>query len=533
MLSRNFFPLRMCSVALTLFIAAATVSCSDDDTAPENTENRSDDDDDPAEDTEAPTVNLTGITDGEVVWNVVTLNVSASDNQAVDKVEIKVDNTLLTTRTEATFEADVDTQPLAEGAHDITVRALDKAGNEHEVSMTVIVQNILVATHVPDDYFTVNPNRRGFIFLSDNDGGIITVREYETAGEAIELRAPDFDGSEFSITEVTYLNGYANARTFTRVNRGTWVTTGVSDHNFQDYLNHYTGKVTFNFTNSAPGTTYGLSVAHAEREFSSESALAVDLYSASSKLLITRQAIRPETGVAYPTHYAVYPNVTGGTSVGVNLAAVVQPTIEQTVQSDFATGVVRIYGIGNPARPREMHPISLAYCANHELKFNYPGNAFPEYFHTYFYETGEGEYYYNNQRGLPTLDKLECNADLTADGAYFTGSVAGEGVDTYVLTLSSDTQGWTIWAAPGEQDIKLPEIPFAVSGFMSHNYILNRSTVTAVDFSDMEGYESWLAYIRASAYGLEGWDEPGAISHRAYKKYLLWAGGAGRQPAGK
>jgi hypothetical protein len=534
MLSRNF-PLQICAVALTLFNAFTTVSCSDDDAAPTNAEKPSDNNS-LTEDTEAPTISLTGIADGDVVWNVATLNVSASDNRAVDKVEIKLDNTLLETRTQTTFAANIDTQLLPEGAHQITIRALDKAGNEHEVSVNVTVQNILVSLTVPDDYFSYNPNLnlRGFIFLSDTDGTVIVSKEFEEDGEVVELRAPGFDGAEFSLTEVTYFSGYANARTFTRVNRGPWVPTGIADHHFQEYMNSYSGQVSFNVANAAPNTTYGLSLANVEREFSNESTVVVDLYSPSSKVLITRQATRAENGASYPSHYAVYPNnVTGNMTANINLNTVVQPTIEQTIPSDFATGSVRIYGIGNPARPRDMHPISLDYCTNNTLKYNYPGNVFTEYFHTFFYESGDGEYYYNNLRGLPNLDKLDCTTSLTASSNHFTGSVAGDDVDTYVLTLSSDTQGWTIWAAPGDQDITLPEIPFAMSGFLSHNYILHRSTATAVDFSDFDGYENWLAYLRASNHGVEGWDEPGTISHRSYMKYLVWAGGAGRLRADK
>jgi hypothetical protein len=533
MLNRNF-SLQICAIALTLFIAFMTVSCSDDDTAPADSEEPSDDDN-LTEDTEAPTIGLTGIADGDVVWNVVTLNVSASDNQAVDKVEIKLDNNLHATRTQATFAADIDTQLLPEGAHQIKIRAIDKAGNEHEVSVNVTVQNILVALTVPDDYFSFNPNSnlRGFIFLSDNDGNVIVSREFEEDGEAIELRAPDFDGAEFSLTEVTYFSGFTHARMFTRVNRGPWVPTGIGDHHFLDYMNSHSGQVSFNFANAVPNTTYELSLANAGREFSNESTVAVDLYSPSSKVLITRQATRAETGAPYPSHYAVYPNVTGGTFANINLSTVVQPTIEQTIPSDFASASVRIYGIGNPARPRDMHPISLDYCTNNVLKYNYPGNVFAEYFHTLFYESGDGEYYYNNLRGLPKLEKLDCTTSLTASGDHITGSVAGEDVDTYVLRLSSDKQGWNIWAAPGDQDIKLPKIPFAMSGFLSHDYILNRSRATAVDFTDFDGYQNWLAYLRASDYGVEGWDEPGTISHRSYEKYLVWAGGSGRVPADK
>jgi hypothetical protein len=224
-------------------------------------------------------------------------------------------------------------------------------------------------------------------------------------------------------------------------------------------------------------------------------------------------------------------NVAGGTSTSIDLSTVTQPTIEQKVQSEFATGSMMLWGVTNPARPRELHSITTAYCVDHVLKYNYPGNAFPEYYHQYFYETGDGEYYYNYLNGLPTLDKLECTVDLAITSTRFTGTVTGDDVDAYFINLSNGSQGWKIIARSGEQDIVLPEIPEILSGIMVRNYVPNQTTVTAIDFSAFDGYENFLDYIRGSTYGTEGIDEIGGTRQRKYTKYLFWNGGSGRLPA--
>jgi hypothetical protein len=165
------------------------------------------------------------------------------------------------------------------------------------------------------------------------------------------------------------------------------------------------------------------------------------------------------------------------------------------------------------------------------LTYNYPGNAFPEYYHQYFYETGDGEYYYNYLNGLPTLDKLECTVDLASTSTRFTGTITGDEVDAYFINLSNGSQGWQIIARAGEQDIVLPEIPAIPSGIMVRNYVPNQTTVTALDFSDFDGYENFPDYVRTSTSGTEGINGIGGTRQRMYTKYLFWNGGAGRLPA--
>ena len=91
-------------------------------------------------DTTPPTTSVTAPAPGSTVSGTVTVTASASDAVGVTRVEFLVDGALLATDTTAPYSAAWDTTAVANGAHTLTSRAFDAAGNagtSGPVSVTV------------------------------------------------------------------------------------------------------------------------------------------------------------------------------------------------------------------------------------------------------------------------------------------------------------------------------------------------------------------------------------------------------------
>jgi hypothetical protein len=80
-------------------------------------------------DTTPPTTSVTAPAAGSTVSGTVTVTATASDNVGVTKIELYVDGTLLGSGTSSPFSAAWNTAGAANGAHSLTSKAYDAAGN--------------------------------------------------------------------------------------------------------------------------------------------------------------------------------------------------------------------------------------------------------------------------------------------------------------------------------------------------------------------------------------------------------------------
>lgn len=89
-----------------------------------------------------PTVSLTAPADGAVVSGTVSVTATASDDTAVTRVEVLVDGAVVGTDSSAPYAVAVATDGLASGAHVLTARAFDAAGNQGgSAARTITVSN--------------------------------------------------------------------------------------------------------------------------------------------------------------------------------------------------------------------------------------------------------------------------------------------------------------------------------------------------------------------------------------------------------
>ncbi len=77
----------------------------------------------------APTIVITSPNDGAMVSGIVNVQVNATDNIGVRRVELYVDGALSASSSASPFTIKWNTRRIAAGAHTIQSRAYDAAGN--------------------------------------------------------------------------------------------------------------------------------------------------------------------------------------------------------------------------------------------------------------------------------------------------------------------------------------------------------------------------------------------------------------------
>ncbi|MGV9170823.1 MAG: Ig-like domain-containing protein, partial [Promethearchaeia archaeon] len=98
-------------------------------------------------DTISPEVEIVAPNEGDTVSDSVQINITATDSgSGIDRVEIYVDDTSLTNLTSEPFLYEWNTTTVADGDHNITVRAYDEAGNHADTQVSVSVQNEATTT---------------------------------------------------------------------------------------------------------------------------------------------------------------------------------------------------------------------------------------------------------------------------------------------------------------------------------------------------------------------------------------------------
>lgn len=107
-------------------------------------------------DTSAPTVSITNPTGGSQVRGLVAVDVAASDNVGVSRVDMLVNGTQVASDTTAPYGFSWDSTKAADGAVTLTARAYDAAGNYKSTAVSVTVENA-VATPDPAPTPDVEP----------------------------------------------------------------------------------------------------------------------------------------------------------------------------------------------------------------------------------------------------------------------------------------------------------------------------------------------------------------------------------------
>lgn len=122
----------------------------------------------PSLDNEAPTVSITAPGNGAAVSGTISVSATANDNTAVSKVDFYVDSQLIASDTSAPYVSDWDSKSLANGAHSITVKAYDAAGNMGSSAINIVVNNTVAADSEAPAVTITEPAGSSYNWISGN-----------------------------------------------------------------------------------------------------------------------------------------------------------------------------------------------------------------------------------------------------------------------------------------------------------------------------------------------------------------------------
>lgn len=109
-------------------------------------------------DTTAPSVSITSPAGGTSVSGTALVDVNASDNVGVTRVELRVNGTTVATDTSAPFQFGWDTTRLANGTASLVAQAFDAAGNSKaSTAVSVTVANGVAVDTTPPTVTIANP----------------------------------------------------------------------------------------------------------------------------------------------------------------------------------------------------------------------------------------------------------------------------------------------------------------------------------------------------------------------------------------
>jgi thermitase len=164
----------------------------------------------PPADTTAPTTSITSPTAGATVAGAVSVNVDATDNVGVTKVELLVNSKVYASSTVSPYNFSWDTKGLTNGTYSLTSKAYDTAGNIGTSTAVSVNVNNTTATPIDDISPTVS-------ITNPRDGSTVSKRV------SIQVSATDNIG-------VTKVEVYINSRLHATLTSAPYTTNWNAGH---------------------------------------------------------------------------------------------------------------------------------------------------------------------------------------------------------------------------------------------------------------------------------------------------------------
>lgn len=466
------------------------------------------DDDDVTPDTTAPEVTIEGLTNDAAVNGTVAVSLDSDEND-LDKVEIYVDGTLVTTLTGSPFQYTWDSNTVQDGTHTIKVVAYDKSGNKTEQQVSVAVSNMLVSFSIAANQLETEEDykERGFVFLSDENGKVIASTEYEN-GKSYTLKNAEFKGEKFFLSEVVVRTGTESDRsriiTFPQVERGkSWKLSFEHDED-----ETFVGEATLNFTNLANGYAYYVE-SNGDQAFPDEYHLSevVKLRKNPSLLYVEKQ---DQWATQTPT-YRLFTNITTGASYTINLNTITTPVTETTVElpDDAYYAQVEVRAFAEAGVYENAFRLGSFGSSGSQLKYHYPGTAFPSYYSQIELEADEFFYSRGNTEKMFEVKYLENDVTFDYSNGKLTYSAVGDFDFVAAILGYDEEQMWAFVLPEGTNQIvpKL-ELPQSLSGFQFAEFALPIH-YTVDEFASINSYNELKDFIRSSEYSIDELFEDG------------------------
>jgi hypothetical protein len=190
-------------------------------------------------------ITLTGINNADSLKGTVSAQIAATGNQP-QKIEVFANDSLIASATKAPYNLQWNTLGVVNGTYKIKTVATYDGGKQVEVSLNVVVKNILMTLETDPKVNSIYTNV--MYIVTDSAGNLLNNIKYNGTDRIIEVAASHpYIKNRFSVFEVkTDINSQTFITGYMSIPRGsTWNLRGISEN-----LNPVLSGANINFTNT-------------------------------------------------------------------------------------------------------------------------------------------------------------------------------------------------------------------------------------------------------------------------------------------
>jgi hypothetical protein len=168
-----------------------------------------------AEEAGKPSGSISVVLPGSAAWNDVEVNVSANyTNGKIAIVELFADGQLVASGNKAPYTFLWDTRPYEDGEVQLMARITDELDNFVDLTTKVQVNNTLMDFELHNQYFTMNPNFKYFVFLTGENRETLFFEQIEKLPYTKNIKRPEGYNEETLKVSFVHANGL-KAKLFT------------------------------------------------------------------------------------------------------------------------------------------------------------------------------------------------------------------------------------------------------------------------------------------------------------------------------
>ena len=438
--------------------------------------------------------------EGQSIWNttLVQFNLPSSFSGSI---ELKLGAQTIGTITQSPYQFNWNTRALPDGDYTLLAVATSSNGEKQEIMQRVIVRNNLVTLDVAANQ--IPSGMRGFIFLSDAGGNIISQTEFKN-GDRIAMKGPEkFNDPTFMINEayVTYPN-YLQVYSVGDINRGRWtLNTPESGPSF-------VGSIQVKSEN-ASNTIFYVS-ASGDADFIRENSNNLLLATTKSPSQLFMREVKD-----FDNKYALIKNVNAGSSLTFPIEKITTPL--QTLKialpdPKLISARVKLFGFPQADTFAEFYRLGDFFQNSDQIEIEYPEKEFASIGSESYYRNDKVRLYSFNPNKLYDFKTLKAEVDVAStDGKLVSLATYGD-FDIYSVSwmyFDEFTRGFGLWSMIGptarSQNLTLPNLPVEISNLVpvvKTNELMFTGAVQVSDYTALNGYASYVDFIRQ--YGIAG-----------------------------
>lgn len=140
----------------------------------------------------APELTVSGLHECGLLVGEEQLQIEATDDGGIAKIEVFMDSKLLGTLCAAPYEVNINSTTYTDGEYELEVHAFDTAGNQQEWKQMVKISNVLITVDaLKRAEALASWNEEGYIVASNKLGNILSSAKIENGKADYHFNAPD------------------------------------------------------------------------------------------------------------------------------------------------------------------------------------------------------------------------------------------------------------------------------------------------------------------------------------------------------